>query len=318
MSAHLRRSPRKNESAHLRRSPRTNKPVVDDDESSGASASQNGGEIRETPESDSIWSISSLNRDSISIDRESLQSAFVFIRSSIGIIILYVAFLAIIAGLFLDVVRYQHAHAAYNPHNFLKSGNYSIVQQDLTNFDQQLKEKYAQLLDLSLEEKKEKSFVGFRWMFSNETTAKVSHIHYKRNQIVREMQDISEQINLHWRDIKAVEGPYSWLFVKNILHMMEVSILKWITGLLQIDIMFSLLSLIVLGPVAIGLQIIWLMIGYSLLPVLLTLVSIQWAVNFPEMLVFYQPSILAFLCICGGFFTFLLILVRGAWRLCGV
>jgi len=132
------------------------------------------------------------------------------------------------------------------------------------------------------------------WFLDPETRHKVDEAKLKVNDQRRVVESIFEDISVHWRQLKPHYGVFSQMFLAELFVFLLSPILS------VLDFFFSTLSLgfllffIILGPVAFFFSAFAFSLGVALLPFIGSILVIIWTLEFPWLVIQYNPSPLEF------------------------
>jgi len=140
----------------------------------------------------------------------------------------------------------------------------------------------------------------WNWFFNSTSRASVDQIQLQINDQIRVIDNIIDDIQVHWRQIKPLYGLYSKLFLKDMFGFIPLLVGTFSEFLSTILIM-DLLSVIMFGPIALFFISFWFTLGIKsllyLCSALALMISFYWTFQLPAIIIQYNPSIWEFLAI---------------------
>eukprot|EP00300_Choanocystis_sp_HF-7_P037375 c53484_g1_i1.p1 GENE.c53484_g1_i1~~c53484_g1_i1.p1 ORF type:complete len:274 (+),score=62.95 c53484_g1_i1:40-822(+) len=134
---------------------------------------------------------------------------------------------------------------------------------------------------------------GWLWFLDTKIQLVVAEKQLAVNDQERLIENLSEDIGVHWRRIKALYGVQSKMFLSEVLVSVATCFFEvfsfWVPS-----VRFCLFALLMLGPWASLLFYAWFSVGAVVLPVTLGLVGAFWITKFPLLIVQYSPTPLEF------------------------
>jgi hypothetical protein len=145
------------------------------------------------------------------------------------------------------------------------------------------------------------------WFLDSNIRNQVDVATLQMNNQRRKVESIFDDITIHWRRLKPLHGVVSKMFLSELLAFLLspiLTILDTVVGVVSFGLLFLFL---LLGPVALFFITLALSVGLAMIPIIFSGLVILWAIEFPWMIIQYNPSGVEFIL---AYTPFLLVL---AW-----
>jgi len=167
------------------------------------------------------------------------------------------------------------------------------ITRHITLLSRQLLKEERKLEELILAQHALKS--SWTWFLDPQIRAAVDAINIQINAQRRVVETIFDEITFLWRQLKPYYGIYSKMFLAELAIFLATPFISFIEFFAYIFSFGLLLFLLVLGPPAFFLGVFALSMGAALLPFLAGALLISWLVEFPSLILQYNPSFLEFM-----------------------
>jgi len=136
--------------------------------------------------------------------------------------------------------------------------------------------------------------VGWFWFLDPQIRAAVDEATFKVNVQRRLVEALYEEIALHWKQLKPLYGVFSKMFLAELLAFLVAPILSFLELFVSAFSLGLLLFLLLLGPPAFFVSMFAFSVGVALIPILGGALLITWLIEFPWLVLQYNPSFGAF------------------------
>eukprot|EP01101_Sappina_pedata_P011898 TRINITY_DN8075_c0_g1_i1.p1 TRINITY_DN8075_c0_g1~~TRINITY_DN8075_c0_g1_i1.p1 ORF type:complete len:261 (-),score=71.59 TRINITY_DN8075_c0_g1_i1:80-862(-) len=211
----------------------------------------------------------------------------------------------------LDLLEHAFHIHEFSPENIFQIEN---TKSQIRNLSIHLvgQERTLHQLNLQLSQAKK----NWYWFFDLDSRKNVDIIQIKINDHIRHMEGTIDEINFQWKQLKPLYGVYSKMFMGEMFGFIPLSV-DIVKSLVQLLIIFDVLTLVLFGPVAVVFLLFFLSLGlnfiFSILSMIvfgaaaywvfyLPFVVIQYDPTFFEFLSVYIPFLGVFFCICAAVF----------------
>merc|ERR1719215_1125722 len=138
--------------------------------------------------------------------------------------------------------------------------------------------------------------IDWVWFFDTDKLIAVEKAQMPVSEQQRKVMQSLDNIHLVWSQLKPLYGPKSMMLVRELVGSFGQAHYELWNALLP-SRGISLLSLLVAGPGVAFLMLLWMLIGFAMLPVLLLLTSLGWLAHLPVLLLQYRPTAIEFFAI---------------------
>jgi len=142
---------------------------------------------------------------------------------------------------------------------------------------------------------------GFFWMFDTEKRLAVEGVQLEVNDQTRIVENLHDDINFHWRQLKPLYGVFSEMFMLEMLSIVPFLVSRG-AEMLTSTLELGLISLLIFGPVSIFSFSFFMAVGFAFLPFFIFVLSLYWVFTLPFTIIEYSPTIAEF---AGVYFAIL-------------
>eukprot|EP00301_Raphidiophrys_heterophryoidea_P022141 c6370_g1_i1.p1 GENE.c6370_g1_i1~~c6370_g1_i1.p1 ORF type:complete len:287 (+),score=69.39 c6370_g1_i1:87-863(+) len=159
---------------------------------------------------------------------------------------------------------------------------------DIHDLSETLKTEELALNSLEAEKELVKK-ANFFWFLNVADRETVDDLQLRMKIQQRVVDNIADDIDVHWRKLKPLYGLKSKMFVSEAV-MSVFRVFADIFVFFVPSLVVSLPTLLLLAPLSAFLVVVSLSIGFLLFPYTVGLIAMIWAMKFPAVLVQYNPS----------------------------
>jgi len=145
------------------------------------------------------------------------------------------------------------------------------------------------------------------WFFDRRLREEVDRIQLEINDQVRIMDNIVDDIKVHWRRLKPLYGVFSKMFLIDLFDFIPLAG-QLSLSLLRAFLIFDVVALIIFGPIAFFFVYLWISLGLRFLLLILSMVLLASALyhvfHLPFVIIEYDPSALEFAAVYVPFVAF--------------
>jgi hypothetical protein len=135
---------------------------------------------------------------------------------------------------------------------------------------------------------------SWTWFLDPQIRAQVDTATLAVNNQRRKVESLFDDISLHWRQLKPLHGVRSRMFASELLAFLlapVLSILDFLASTFSFGLLFFFL---LLGPVALFFSMFAFSLGMAMLPMIGSCLVILYTLEFPWLIIQYNPSALEF------------------------
>jgi len=136
---------------------------------------------------------------------------------------------------------------------------------------------------------------SWTWFLDPHIRSQVDAASLAVNNQRRKVESLFDDISLHWRQLKPLHGVRSRMFVSELLAFLMapvLSILDFVASAFSFGLLFFLL---LLGPAALFLGMFAFSMGVAMLPMISACLVVLYTLEFPWLIIQYNPSALEFI-----------------------
>jgi len=137
--------------------------------------------------------------------------------------------------------------------------------------------------------------VGWFWFLDPQIRAAVDEATVKVDNQRRVVEALYEEIALHWKQLKPLYGVFSKMFLTELTAFLIAPIISFLEIFTSAFSLGLLLFLLLFGPPAFFIITFAYSIGVALLPILGGALIITWLIEFPWLVLQYNPSFPVFI-----------------------
>jgi len=190
------------------------------------------------------------------------------------------------------------------------------IKKEIEQLDDKLEdeiEKFQSLKQKSINVKKQ---AGFWWFFDPVVHAEIDKIALDINDQKRVVINISEDVEFHWKKLKAVYGVRTRVFLIDLAISILKTCLK-VPEYIMPSAPISLAILLVFGPMTMILLLSWMSIGFALLPAIVSILSMHWVADLANIIIQYAPTVTEFAVIYTSCIAIVIASLALMWKASG-
>jgi len=162
------------------------------------------------------------------------------------------------------------------------------ITHQITRLSKQLLKEERKLEALIIAQNMLKS--GWTWFLDPQMRTAVEETNLKVNAQRRVVETVFDDITFLWRQLKPYYGIFSKMFLSELAIFLVMPFVTFVEFFAYVFSFGLLLFLLVLGPPAFFLSMFALSMGAALLPFLAGALLISWLIEFPSLILQYNPT----------------------------